>query len=190
MDYRLIPDFFARLRRVEAIAARALEFAILTAGRTSEVLGATWSEMDLEAAIWKVPALRMKAGVEHAVPLSSAAILLLCSLHKTRVSDHVFPGQKTGRPLSGMAMEMLLRRMKIENATVHGFRSSFRDWCGDETSFPREIAEAALAHKIGNEVEQAYRRGTAIEKRRRLMEVWAAYCEPKTSNVIALARSG
>jgi integrase len=175
---------------MEATAARALEFAILTAGRTSEVLGATWSEIDLDAEVWRIPAQRMKGGVEHAVPLSGTTTRLLRSLCGARVSQYVFPGQKIGRPLSAMAMEMLLRRMKIENATVHGFRSSFRDWCGDETTFPREIAEAALAHKIGNEVEQAYRRGTAIEKRRKLMEAWAAYCEPKVVNVVPIVRRG
>jgi len=177
MDYRLVPAFVDRLRKEESMAARALEFAILTAGRTSEVLNATWQEVNLGEKIWTVPAHRMKAGEEHTVPLSEPAVSLLKSLHQFRASHFVFPGQKLGRPLTGMSMEMLLRRMRVEDATVHGFRSSFRDWCGDETAFPREVAEAALAHKVGNMVERAYRRGKAIEKRRKLMEAWGRYCE-------------
>jgi integrase len=159
------------------MAARALEFTILTAGRTSEVLNATWQEINLGEKVWTVPAERMKAGEEHRVPLSEATVRLLKSLHQSRTSDFVFPGQRLGRPLSGMSMEMLLRRMMVEHGTVHGFRSSFRDWCGDETPFPREVAEAALAHKVGNVVERAYRRGKAFEKRRKLMEAWGHYCE-------------
>jgi integrase len=189
MDYREVRTFVGRLRRSEAMAARALEFTILTAGRTSEVLKATWPEIDLKQKIWTVPRERMKAGEEHTVPLSEAAVKILRRLHRTRISDYVFPGQRPDKPLSSMAMEMLLRRMKVKNATVHGFRSSFRDWCGDETLFPRELAEAALAHKVGDAVERAYRRSKAIEKRRKLMEAWASYCEPrKTAKVLPLKR--
>ena len=117
----------------------------------------------------------MKAGVAHTVPLSAQAVALVKRLHEARVGDHVFPGEKKGKPLSGMAMEMLLRRMKVTDATVHGFRSSFRDWCGDKTNFSRELAEAALAHKVGDDTERAYRRSDALEKRRRLMQAWADY---------------
>ena len=136
MDYRDVPAFIERLQSSQAMAARALEFLILTAARSGEVLGARWSEVDLDAGIWSVPAARMKARADHRVPLSDRALAILHSLHEVRVSDFVFPGQRPNRPLSGMAMEMLLRRLKIENATVHGFRSSFRDWCGDETELP------------------------------------------------------
>jgi integrase len=188
MDYHDVPAFIQRLRLSEAMAARALEFLILTAARSGEVLGARWSEVDLDAASWSVPAARMKAGTEHRVPLSRQAAAILRSLNDVRVSDFLFPGQRPSRPLSVMAMEMLLRRMKAENVTVHGFRSSFRDWCGDETIFPREIAEAALAHRTGDAVERAYRRRDAFEKRRHLMEAWAAFCEAKEDcNVVSLA---
>ena len=189
MDYHDVPAFIERLQSSEAIAARALEFLILTAARSGEVLGARWSEVDLEVGIWSVPAARMKGRVDHRVPLCRRALEILQSLNEARVSDFVFPGQRPNRPLSGMAMEMLLRRLKVENATVHGFRSSFRDWCGDETSFPREIAEAALAHKTGNAVERAYRRRDAFEKRRQLMDAWAAYCAAEEhGNVVAFGR--
>ena len=177
MPYEDVPEFVERLGKTEAMAARALEFAILTVARSGEVLGATWQEIDFDRKLWTVPKHRMKAGEPHTVPLSDAALTVLKPLHEARVNDIVFPGFRSGRPLSGMAMEMLLRRMKVTNATVHGFRSSFRDWCGDKTSFPREVAEAALAHKVGDEVERAYRRSDALEKRRRLMQEWADYCE-------------
>ena len=134
-----------------------------------------------------IPAERMKAKRDHRIPLTSEAVAILRPLYENRVSDYAFPGQRPGKPLSGMAMEMLLRRMKIENATVHGFRSTFRDWCGDKTEFAREVAEAALAHKFGSDVEQAYRRGDALEKRRRLMQAWADYCTgAKQSKVVNL----
>jgi integrase len=133
MDYHEVGEFVGRLRYSEAIAARALEFTILTAARTSEALKAKWSEFDLMQRIWTVPKERMKGGEEHIVPLSESVLKILESLHKNRISDYVFLGQQWNKPLSNMAMEMLLRRMKVENATVHGFRSSFRDWCGDET---------------------------------------------------------
>ena len=187
MDYVDLPAFLERVRNADAIAARALEFLILTAARSGEVLGAQWSEIDFDRAIWTVPAERMKAKETHRVPLSDRAIEILQALHETRISDFVFPGQRPNRPLSAMSMPMLLRRLKVEGATVHGFRSSFRDWCGEETHFPREIAEAALAHKVGNEVERAYRRGDALEKRRHLMQAWADFITDRApGNVVAM----
>lgn len=176
MAYGELPAFIIRLRNAEALAARALDLLILTASRTSEVLKAEWGEFDLDNSLWVIPTERMKAKRDHRIPLTNDAMTILTPLYEHRISEYVFPGQRQGRPLSGMAMEMLLRRMKIENATVHGFRSTFRDWCGDKTTFPREIAEAALAHKVGGAVELACRRSDALEKRRQLMEAWADYC--------------
>jgi integrase len=190
MPYERVPAFVADLRERDAMAARAMEFTILTAARTGETFGATWREIDLEAAIWTIPRERMKAGREHRVPLTARAVEILTELSElsTGPDAYVFPGQKKGRPLSVMAMDMILRRMDIE-FTVHGFRSSFRDWAGEETSFPREVAEAALAHVVGDETERAYRRGDALEKRRKLMIAWANYCEPKNpGNVLELKR--
>jgi integrase len=176
MPYQKVPEFIALVRKRDAIAALAIEFAILTATRTGEVLGATWDEIDLEEAVWTIPAKRMKASRVHRVPLSGRAIAILKKLAKVRTSDFVFPGRKKMRPLSNMSMEMILRRMKIEDTTIHGFRSSFRDWVGNETHFPREVAEAALAHVVGDAAEQAYRRADALEKRRSLMKAWAEFC--------------
>jgi integrase len=181
--------FIAKLREREAIAALVLELCILTAARSGEILGMRWDEIDLDEKIWTVPARRMKAGRDHRVPLSQRATAILVRLTEDRLGDFVFPGQRRDKPLSNMAMEMMLRRMKIENATVHGFRSSFRDWAGNISNFPREITETALAHVIGDKAEQAYRRGDALEKRRKLMEAWAAYCEPKRmANVVHMRR--
>lgn len=176
MEYKDLPAFIVDLHNRPAMASLALEFLILTACRTSEVLNTVWSEIDLEAAVWTIPAERMKMSTEHRVPLSARALEILQGLHELRRSDFVFQGQKRGKPLGSMSMAMLIRRMKVEGVTVHGFRSSFRDWAGDKTSFPREIAEAALAHSVGNAVERAYRRSDALEKRRRLMQAWADYC--------------
>ena len=171
-----VPAFMAQLRARPAMAARSLEFTVLTAARTGETLGARWGEIDLEAAVWTVPATRMKAGREHRVPLSALAVALLRALEPLRgEGPYVFPGQRRGKPLSNMAMDMMLRRMGSE-VTVHGFRSTFRDWAGEETDHPREVAEAALAHTVGDATERAYRRGDALAKRRRLMDDWAAYC--------------
>lgn len=175
MRYERLPAFMVRLREVDAISARALEFCILTAARSGEVLGATWDEIDFDQQIWTVPGARMKAGRPHRVPLSGGAIALLKPLADARVGPFVFPGQKLSRPLSSMAMAMLLRRLEPKGATVHGFRSSFRDWAAEQTSFPREIAEAALAHTIGDATERAYRRRDALEKRRALMEAWDGF---------------
>ena len=188
MPFADVPQFIACLRTRGAVAALALEFAILTAARSGEVLGARWAEIDFENSIWTVPAARMKGGRMHRVPLSVPALVMLKKLHEARTGEFIFSGQRRGKPLSEMAMEMILRRMKADGTTVHGFRSSFRDWCGEVSTFPREVAEAALAHVAGDATERAYRRGDALEKRRELMEAWAAYCEPKASNVVSIAR--
>jgi integrase len=137
-----------------------------------------------------MPAARMKGGRAHRVALSGQALAVLKKLDTARTGEYIFPGQRPGTPLSGMAMEMILRRMKIDGVTVHGFRSSFRDWCGEVSTFPREVAEAAIAHVAGDQTERAYRRGDALEKRRSLiiMEAWATYCEPKEGNVVSIAR--
>ena len=171
--YEQIPAFVAKLHEREAVAALALEFTILTASRSGEVIGAKWSEVDLDKALWIVPAERMKAGKEHRVPLSPRTVAILKSLQPLG-SQWLFPGAKGGK-LSGMAMSMLMRRMKVD-ATVHGFRSGFRDWAAECTGYAHEVAEMALAHTIENKVERAYRRGDLFEKRRRLMDDWAAYC--------------
>ncbi|WP_446685717.1 tyrosine-type recombinase/integrase [Microvirga soli] len=176
MPFDDVSAFVAALREREGMAPRALEFAILTAARSGEVFGARWEEFDLEARVWTVPAARMKAGREHRVPLSARAVVILREMQQKRFSDLVFPGTKPGRPLSVMALEMVLRRMKVD-VTVHGFRSAFRDWAGERTHFPREIAEAALAHLVGDAVERAYRRGDALEKRRELMDAWDDFLE-------------
>jgi integrase len=189
MPYTELPNFMARLRAREGLAAQALEFAILTAARSGEVLGLRWSEIDIEAKVWTVPPTRIKAGREHRVPLSPRALAIMEAMRLIRVSDYVFPGYRAERPLGDMALHMVLKRMEVPY-TVHGFRSSFRDWCGEVTNFPREVAEAALAHVVGDETERAYRRGDALEKRRRLMDAWADYCEPNASNVIALTSLG
>ncbi|MBY2913959.1 integrase arm-type DNA-binding domain-containing protein [Rhizobium leguminosarum] len=190
LPYGDVSEFIAALRKREAIAARALEFTILTAARSGEVFGATWGEISRNAGVWTVPAERMKAGIEHRVPLPPRALDILHEMAMLGAEHdaYVFPGRKEGRPLSVMAMDMVLRRMKIP-VTVHGFRSSFRDWCGEASTFPRELAEAALAHVVGDQTERAYRRGDALEKRRKLMVAWANYCEPRTSNVIPMNRS-
>jgi integrase len=166
-----------------------LEFAILTAARSGEALGARWSEIDTEAKVWTVPATRIKAGREHRVPLSPRGLAIVEAMRQIRVSDYVFPGYRRGRPLGDMALHVVLKRMEIPY-TVHGFRSTFRDWCGEATNFPREVAEAALAHVVGDQTERAYRRGDALEKRRKLMAAWAAYCEPRVeSAVVPMLRS-
>ena len=189
MPYEAVAAFTAKLRKLEASSALALELCILTAARTGEILGMRWPEIDLDKKIWTVPANRMKAGREHRIPLSPRALAILRTLEKMKAGEFVFPGQARNKPLSNMAMEMVLRRMKVEDATVHGFRSSFRDWAGNVSNFPREITETALAHVIGDKAEQAYRRSDALEKRRKLMDAWATYCEPKTSaNVVQMRK--
>jgi integrase len=179
IPFEEVPAFMARLRAMAGVGPRALEFLALTAGRTGEVLGARWEEIDLRPQVWMVPRARMKAGREHRVPLSPRLVELLGEMAALRTSDFVFPGLKRDRPLSNMTLDAVLRRMDVD-ATVHGFRSAFRDWAGECTHFPREIAEAALAHLVGDAVERAYRRGDALEKRRQLMGAWATFCEHPT----------
>lgn len=175
LPYAELPSFMAELRQQKGRAARALEFAILTAGRSGEVRGATWAEIDLEARLWTIPAERMKAGREHRVPLSNAAMEVLRPLAEARTGDTVFPGA-SGQPLSDMTLTMLLRRMDRGDLTAHGFRSTFSDWCAEQTSTPSEVREMALAHAVGDKVEAAYRRGDLFEKRRQLAEAWSRYC--------------
>jgi integrase len=180
LAWREIGGFVATLRAQSGLAAQALLLTILTASRSSEVLCARWNEIDLAEAVWTVPGARMKAGREHRVPLSDPALAVLRGLLPLRndeAGDWVFPGARKGRPLSNMAMEMLLRRMGRDDLTVHGFRSTFRDWTAEATAYPGEVAEAALAHVVGDKVEAAYRRGDLFEKRRRLMADWAAFCD-------------
>jgi integrase len=182
MPYEEVADFIDKLRANQSLAALALELCILTAARSGEILGMRWSEVDLDKGVWTIPAHRMKAGREHRVPLAKRAATILRQLERSRIGEFVFPGNVREKPLSNMAMEMVLRRMKIKNATVHGFRSSFRDWAGNVSSFPREIVETALAHVIGDKAEQAYRRSDALEKRRKLMDAWSAYCSSSLSD--------
>jgi integrase len=176
LPYGQIAAFLAELRQQQGVAARALEFAILTAARTGEILGARWQEFDLTAKLWTIPAERMKGGREHRVPLSGGALEIITMMNENRQSDYVFPGASQGRPLSNMSMLVLLRRIKRADLTVHGFRSTFRDWAAERSNFQNEVIEMALAHAVGDKVEAAYRRGDLFEKRRRLMEAWAGYC--------------
>jgi len=179
MPYAEIPAFMAELQTHESISARALEIAILIAARANEVLGAEWSEFDLDAGVWTVPADRMKAGKKHRVPLSARALAILRNLYSRREGSLVFPGMHAGRPLSAAAMSKMLALMGRADATVHGFRSSFKDWASEKTTFPNEVSEQALAHAIDSKVEAAYRRGDLFEKRRRLMAAWGDYCSSK-----------
>jgi integrase len=176
LPYAEIRDFIAQLKRQEGVATRALEFTILTAARTGEVIGATWSEMNIPERLWTVPAERMKSGKEHRVPLSDAALAILEHMQAIRQGDFVFPGGKARRPISNMAMMMTLRRMGRGNLTVHGFRSTFRDWAAERTDFPSEVAEMALAHAVSGKVEAAYRRGDLFQKRRQLLDTWSRFC--------------
>lgn len=168
-----MPSFMQDLRTRAGIAARALEFLIYTAARSGEVRGAQWSEIDLNKAVWTIPAQRMKAGVEHRVPLAQAALNLLADMPRIDGGSLIFPGTK-GQPLSDMTMTAVMRRMKA-SAVPHGFRSTFRDWAGEKSNFPRELAEHALAHTLESKVEAAYRRGDALEKRRQMMQEWAHF---------------
>jgi integrase len=176
LPYDQIGSFIFLLRQQKGISAKALEFAILTACRTNEVLGATWAEIDLEKAVWTIPAGRMKAGREHRIPLSKPAIEILNNFSPGNPEAPIFPGAKKGKGLSNMAFLTLLRRMKREDITPHGFRSTFRDWAAEQTNFPREVAEHALAHSLPDKVEAAYRRSDLFEKRQLLMEEWSKFC--------------
>lgn len=173
MPYKEVPAFMKQLRTINSISALAVEFTVLTAARSGETRCATWSEIQDD--VWTVPANRAKGGREHRVPLVPRALEILKAVKKLRLSDLIFPGAKDKTPLSDMSLSAVLRRMEVD-ATIHGFRSSFRDWAGDATDYPRELTEAALAHLVGDETERAYRRGDALEKRRALMADWAAHC--------------
>ena len=177
LPWQEVGSFMADLRQREGIAARAVEFGILTAARSGEIRGAFWDEIDLDAAIWTVPPERMKAGREHRVPLSSRAIEILRKA--PRLTDAVFPGRRAGSLLSDMSLTAVLRRMDRGDITMHGFRSTFRDWCAESVSnsFPREVCEHALAHSLPDKVEAAYRRGDLLEKRVMLMQAWTDFCE-------------
>lgn len=176
LPWREIGGFVGRLRQNSGIMARCLEFLILTACRSGEVLGARWSEIDLAHAVWTIPAERIKGGHEHRVPLSEPALAVLREMAQLSTEGFVFPGYRLGRPLSGVALAKAVHAAGGNGVTVHGFRSTFRDWCAEATNYPRELAEAALAHALPNKVEAAYQRGDLLEKRRRLMAEWAAFC--------------
>ena len=184
MLWQEVPAFIARLRDSPSISCLALEFIILTASRTGEVLrsvhdgvmmGACWDEIDRDARIWTVPAVRMKAAREHRVPLTHRILAIIDEAEKARCGPFIFPNTRGNEPLSERALDMPLRLFNAKPATVHGLRSAFRDWAGETTDFPRELAENALAHQVGDAVELAYRRGDALEKRRALMEAWSAF---------------
>lgn len=189
-----VPDFIARLRETDKTGPMVkllFEFLIITAVRSGEVRGARWNEFDTDARLWTIPKERMKAKKVHVVPLSDRAMQILEEAGKARTSESddafVFQGTKPGRPLSDMTLTMPLRRMGIE-ATAHGFRSSFRDWASEATNFPNEVAEAALAHAVRDRTEAAYRRGDLLEKRRKMMDAWAAFCEGRRGKVVPMAR--
>jgi integrase len=184
MPYADVPGFMVDLRAREAVGAIALEFNIITAARSGETLRARWSEIDIERGIWTVPPERMKGGREHRVPLSARALEIVRAMHEVRDSEWVFPGQSKNRPLSAAAFDAVLSAMKIEDATTHGFRSSFRDWAAECTNFPNEVCEKALAHAVANKAEAAYRRGDMLDKRRLLMESWSTFCSTPTSGKV------
>lgn len=186
LPWRDMPGFMTTLREREGLAARALEFAILTAARSGEVRGATWDEIDFDAKTWTIPAERMKARKEHIVPLTASAVRLLRKLPRFENVPYVFPSTK-GRPLSDMTLSAVMRRMEVD-ATPHGFRSTFRDWVSETTAYPHEVAEMALAHVIPSAVERAYRRGALLAKRARLMADWEKFCNnpQKRSKVVSI----
>jgi len=186
LPWREMGWFMADLRQHDGIAARSLEFTILTATRTGEAINTRWDEIDPGARTWTVPTERMKAKREHRVPLSHQAVALLQALPRT--GEHVFPGMKHGRPISNMAMLVLLRRMECGALTVHGFRSTFRDWCAEATNYPRELAESALAHVLTNKVEAAYQRGDLFAKRAKLMQAWADWCDRREATEVTPMR--
>ncbi|MGB0798096.1 MAG: tyrosine-type recombinase/integrase [Planktomarina sp.] len=174
MPWQDVPTFYADLKSRDAMAAKALMFTCLTGSRTSEVLRMRWAEVDLEAGVWTVPADRMKMDAEHRVPLTDAMLAIIEPLQALK-SEMVFEGQKRHQPLSNMSMLMLLRRMKVESVTVHGFRSTFRDWASEVANAPREVAEMSLAHRVGSDVERAYARSDLLDRRRVLMDHWSQF---------------
>ena len=189
MPYDELPAFMADLAKRDGIAALALRFLILTAARSGEVRGATWAEIEREAAVWTIPGHRMKAKKDYRVPLTAEALAALDAVRGLD-PDLVFPGQRPGRPMSDMTLTAVLRRMGRGEFTVHGFRSTFRDWAAECTNIPREIAELSLAHEVGNAVERAYRRSDLFDKRRDLMERWARFCCPADADVIEIGGRG
>jgi integrase len=180
LPYAALPQFMARLRDINGVDVRALEFCILTAARSREVIGATWSEIDFVAAVWTIPASRMKARKEHRVPLSSAALALLKECYTEDDNGFIFIGARSGRSIGHVQMLRALRGLE-DTATVHGFRSTFSDWAHETTSYPNHVIELALAHAVGSGVERAYRRGDLFDKRRKLMEAWGRYCATPTA---------
>jgi len=193
MSYTQVPAFMAKLRQQTSVPAKCLKFIVLTAARLGEAQKATWDEIDPDNRVWIIPGSRMKSAKEHCVPLSRAAVAVVKDMHDVRHSDYVFPGYHDGKPIGKNMPWRLLKDITGGKVTVHGFRSSFRDWAAERTSFPREVAEMALAHAIPDAVEAAYRRGDLFDKRRKLMDAWAAYCakvETDVGRVVALARTG
>jgi integrase len=194
LPYSEVGSLINKLRANAGISAKALEFTILTAARTNEVIHATWGEIDLEKALWTIPAQRMKAGKEHVVPLSEHVIALLRQLNEISQSGYIFPGSKAGLPISNMTMIKLLKRIQGKHQTVHGLRSTFRDWAGETTAYPREVIEHALAHQLKDKAEAAYQRGTLLAKRRRLMDDWAKFCseikKPINNKIFPINRTG
>jgi integrase len=194
VPYVTVPDFLTVLRSRESVGRLALHFLVLTAARSGEVRGATWAEIDLASGLWTIPRERMKAGKEHAIPLSAGALAVLERMKAWRnvaadaAAALIFPGAKHGKPCSDMTLTKVMRDMGLE-AVPHGFRSTFKDWASETTSFPNELSEAALAHAIGNKTEAAYRRGNLLEKRRAMMEAWADYCDGGCGSVLKLAKA-
>jgi integrase len=190
LPFAELPAFMAELSQREGVAARALEFTILTAARTGETIGATWGEIDLKGSTWTVPAHRMKAHREHRVPLSDRALEILRALPREKGNDHIFVGAQRGAALSDMAMASVMRRLG-RNETVHGFRSTFRDWAAERTAYPNHVVEKALAHVVADKVEAAYRRGDLFDKRRRLMTDWATFAtsKPTTAEVVGIRKA-
>ena len=188
LPYKDLPTFMLKLYDAEGIAARALEFTILTAARTGEVIKAVWSEFNLEENIWTIPAERMKSRIEHRRPLSNRAMDIIRAMEAAKCSDWVFPSTRYGKPLSDGAMAAVLRRMGRSDITVHGFRSTFRDWAAEQTNAPNIVAEAAMAHTVGNKVEAAYRRGDLFDKRAKLLENWAAYTQSQPASITPITQ--
>lgn len=186
MRWQDVPTFYADLRTRKAMAAKALMFTCLTGSRTSEVLGMKWDEIDTASRVWFCPEERMKGGEEHRVPLTDEMLSIIEPLRALE-SAYVFEGQKRHKPLSNMAMLMLLRRMGVEGVTVHGFRSTFRDWASEMANAPREIAEMSISHKVGSDVERAYARSDQLERRRSLIEGWSRFVAGEATNVLRMA---
>jgi integrase len=185
MKWQNVPTFYAELKTRDAMAAKALMFTCLTGSRTNEVLGAKWDEFDFKARLWTIPAERMKTNIDHRVPLTEEMAAIAEPLQRM-ASEYVFEGQKRHNPLSSHAMLMLLRRMKVEDITVHGFRSTFRDWASEVANAPREVAEMSLAHKVGSDVERAYARSDLLDRRRVLMERWSAFVAGDVGKVVRI----